>query len=472
MDFPWTMFINLGIIAGGLLLATFIRVKIPFFQKFLIPNALTAGFLLLPFYNLLAPRLGLATDTLGHMVYHLLNVSFIAMTLRKSPPAHRRGDLTLYSTSMGILSQYAVVAILGLLMTFLFMKTFIPDLFPSFGFLLTIGFVLGPGQAYAIGTGWESFGIEGAGTVGLTFAAIGFLFACFGGVFLINYGIRRGWMNEKHIKAINERGVRTGVYAKDHPNVTGANLTTESEAIDSMTFNVGLVVVVYLISYLFLKGVTFLLSFAGDAGGELAVNLWGINFIFSALVAILVKKIMQLLKIEYVYDNLSMTRISGISVDIMVTAAIGAISIVVVKAYLIPIIITSIIAGGAVLIIVPWFCSRIFTDHQFHRMLMIYGCSTGTLPTGLALLRVIDPEFETPVATDYMYSSGLTFVLAIPFILSINLPVYTFTTGEFSYFWSALLVSAAYLVFVGISFIIISRKRLPIAPTRIWHKEE
>ena len=40
--------------------------------------------------------------------------------------------------------------------------------------------------------GWRL--VYGAGDVGLTFAAMGFIWACFGGVFLINLGIRKGWL--------------------------------------------------------------------------------------------------------------------------------------------------------------------------------------------------------------------------------------------------------------------------------------
>jgi len=102
---------------------------------------------------------------------------------------------------------------------------------------------------------------------------------------------------------------------------------------------------------------------------------------------------------------------------------------------------------------------------------MIFGVSTGTLPTGLALLRVIDPEFETPVASDYMYASGLTFVFAIPFILSINLPVYSVTTGNPVYFWAAVGVSAIYAILVFIVFILIAKKRAFMKKSKVWLDE-
>ncbi len=471
MDFPWTFFVDLGIISFGLLAATVIRAFVPFFQRFMIPNALTAGFLLLPFFNFLAPRLGLSEAGLGALVYHLLNLSFISMTLRRSDTKGVKGDGRIFGTSVAVLSQYAIQAVIGLLLTLMFFTFFVKDLFPSFGFLLPLGFALGPGQAYAIGQGWERFGFAGAGTVGLTFAALGFLWACFGGIFLINYGIRRGWMNEEEIRHLNRRGVKRGVFSRGRELPVGSRLTTETEAIDSMSFNLGLVLSVYLLSYLSLHLITWLLSFAGSLGRDLAVNLWGIGFIFCALVALAVKALLKALRVEHTVDNGTMTRISGSAVDIMVAASIAAISLVVVARYLVPIMIMSTLAGLLALVTVPWISSRMFRDHRFHRTMIVFGVSTGTLPTGLALLRVIDPDFETPVASDYMYASGLTFVFAIPFILAINLPAYSRTTGNPLYFWLAVAVSVGYLIFVAISFLIISRRRSFQAMGEIWLRE-
>ena len=113
-----------------------------------------------------------------------------------------------------------------------------------------------------------------------------------------------------------------------------------------------------------------------------------------------------------------------------------------------------------------------FVDHQFHRALVIFGASTGTMPTGLALLRVIDPEFETPVASDYMYATGITFILAIPLILSINLPAYSVSKDDPSLFWLAVLVSLGYLVFVTIAFFLISRRRSVAQPKHLWFRAE
>ncbi len=471
MNFPWNMFLDLGVISIALLLATFIRARINFFQKYLIPNALTAGFIILPFYNFVAPAVGMSEIGLGAIVYHLLSISFIAMSLRKPAYTKRKGDKSVFGTSVSIISQYSLQSLVGLLLTFFFMSTVMKQLYPAFGFFMPLGFALGPGQAYAIGEGWVSMGFEGAPDVGLTFAAVGYMWACFGGVVLINMGIKRGWLGKEQIEKISARRFRSGVMGRNEELLVGSKLTTESEAIDSASYNMAVVLMVYLFSFLMLKGIGGLLSFAGNLGNDLAVNLWGISFVFAAMVALIVKTIMIKLKLEHTLDNGALTRIAGNSVDIMVAAAVGAISLTVVVQYWLPILVISVIGGFVTFITVIWISSRIFEDYQFHRALIIYGACTGTMPTGLALLRVVDPDFETPVATDYMYSAAFTFFLVIPFILSINLPAYSITKANPLYFWAAVGVALGYGLFSLVSQRVIGGKRAFAKFTSLWYEK-
>ncbi|NQV50809.1 MAG: sodium:glutamate symporter [Candidatus Marinimicrobia bacterium] len=472
MNFPWNLFLDLGVISMALLLATFLRARINFFQKYLIPNALTAGFILLPFYNFIAPLVGMSGVGLGAIVYHLLSISFIAMSLRKPAYTKRPGDKSVFGTSVSIISQYSLQSLVGLLLTFFFMSTIMKELYPAFGFFMPLGFALGPGQAYAIGEGWVDMGFKGAPDVGLTFAAVGYMWACFGGVILINMGIKRGWLGEAQIEKIKAKRFRSGVMGRDDELQVGSRLTTESEAIDSASYNMAVVLMVYLFSFLMLKGFGQVLSFAGNLGNDLAENLWGISFVFAAMVALIVKTLMIKLKLEHTLDNGSLTRIAGNSVDIMVAAAVGAISLTVVVQYWLPILVITATGGLVTFISVIWISSRIFEDYQFHRALIIYGACTGTMPTGLALLRVVDPDFETPVATDYMYSAALTFFLVIPFILSINLPAYSVTKANPIYFWAAIGVAAAYLLFFLVSHRAIGGKRAFAKLGSLWFEKD
>ena len=473
MNFPWMTFINFGVISASLLLASFIRARVKFFQKYLIPNALTAGFLLLVFYNFLAPLVGMSQDDLGGFSYHLLNLSFVAMILRKPAERSKNGKKRAFSMAVALLSQYAVQAVLGLAITFLFIYTVMPDLFPTIGYLVPLGFSSGPGQAFAIAQTWEmpEYGFVGAGSVGLTFGAIGFLWACFGGVFLINVGVRRGWIKRSESK-LNLAKPRSGFFEKDVATPVGSRLTTETEAIDTMTYNAAAVIFVYLITYLLLRGITWGLSFAGQMGEDLASSLWGIGFIFCALTAMVARKFISIAKIHHTLDSGSLTRIAGFTIDYMVACALGAISLVVVKDYWIPILIMSAFAGILAFVLIPWAGSRMFPDNRFARTMIVYGAATGTLATGLALLRVVDPDFETPVASDYMPASAIVFVFAIPLILQIHLPAYAYRDGRPELYWVSLGICVLYVVLTGVAYFLLSRKRALKKPGKLWLADE
>ena len=469
MNFSWSIFLDLGLICVALLLATFIRSKIRFFQRFLIPNALIAGFILLPFYNYAAPRLGMNNEGLENLVFHLLNLSFVAMSLRGM--GMKGAGRRIFSSSVTIIIQYTLQVIIGFGLTLAFIYTFLPNLFPSFGLLMPLGFGLGPGQAFAIGKGWEALGFEGGGNLGLVFAAVGYIWACFLGIALINIGRRRGWMDPALAKAIEERRLRTGILPLTATKPVGSHLTTETEAIDTLSFNLALVLGVYLLAYLFLQLLTFLLSFAGSMGTQLANNLWGIAFIFAAVIAMFVKRLFRAFTIDHSVDNGTLTRVAGGCIDIMVTAAIAAITIVLLTRFWIPIVTIAVVGGLVSTFTIFWTVSRLFTDNRFRRAIMFYGCLTGTLSTGLALLRVVDPDFKTPVATEYMYGSGITFVLVIPLILMLNLPGYWYSTGRMWYLWMTLAIIGAYVIFSVLAYTLLARKRAFRSAGSLWLEE-
>jgi ESS family glutamate:Na+ symporter len=469
MGFHWLTFVHLGIIAAALVLATWIRARVPFFQRYLVPNSLTAGFLLLFFYNFLARFLRLDSALLGELIYHLLSISFIAMSLR-DPPSKKTGR-RVFAMGLMIAASFTLQALLGLGLAFLLIATFMPALNPSIGLFIPLGYEMGPGQAYSIGKGWEDLGFAGAGSLGLTFAALGFLWACFGGVYLVNLGIRRGWVAAPRLGRDARKGMGSGVLPPGSRLPVGSLLTTETEALDGLALNLAAVLVCYLATFLLLKGLTALVSLAGKEGRELAVNLWGISFIFAALLAALAKMLARRARVDHLLDPGSLTRIAGLSVDLLVAASLGAISLVVVARYWGAILLMSLAAGVLTAGYCLWLSCRLFDEHRFQRALIFYGGATGTLPTGLALLRVVDPAFETPAAVDYMYGSGVAFFLVIPYVLAINLPMYGYMRGQPRYYWLIIGLLLAYLVVILILVRVLGGKKAYAHPLRLWVEE-
>ncbi len=473
MNFHWDVFINLGIISVALLIATFIRSKVKFFQRYLIPNALTAGFILLPPYNYVFPLIGFQTGSLKDIAYHFLGMSFVVLTLRHTQKKSKENDGAL-PMAVAIIYQYAIQLVVGLLLTLLMIYTFRPELFHSFGVFMPLGFVLGPGQAMSIGANWgELMAIEGLSSVGLTFAAIGFVICCFGGIYLINFAKRNNWITKEDLEYMGKEGTRRGIFSRTRKDLpVGSYLTSESEAIDTLSLHTGLVLFTYFLSYLLLLGLTKLLSFGGDSGVQLGDSLWGISFIFAAFTGMLMRRILIAVKADHVINNMAMNRVSGFLVDYMVAAAIAAISIAVVASYWLPILIVSIVGGAISTWAVILIGSRLFKTHRFFRTLMIFGVSTGTLSTALALIRVVDPDFETPVVEDYTYGAGIVFIFAIPLILFMAWPVKTFLTGEWIWFWMFFGLSVLYLIACTIYFVIKLPRHAFRDKRQVWFKKK
>ena len=155
----------------------------------------------------------------------------------------------------------------------------------------------------------------------------------------------------------------------------------------------------------------------------------------------------------------TLNRINGLSVDLTVAACLGAISLTALASYYIPVII--LIAVGILItcFVLPWYSSRIFSDHQFYRMLVLFGTATGTLPTGLSLLRVVDPDFETPAARDYAYASGMVFIFVFPLILFVNLPAYSYVQNAPVLFYAMLGITFIYTLIFIIAYRIAAGKK-------------
>ncbi len=155
-------------------------------------------------------------------------------------------------------------------------------------------------------------------------------------------------------KNINDHSVRTGFFSRaEHERPVGSYLSTDGESLDSMTYHIALIMMTYLVSWSFLTGLSALLGLIGPLGTELANSLWGINFVFSSFSALGVKMLMKLFKVETTIDNATCNRLSGLSVDLTVASSLGAISLVAIQGYWIPILILTLVGLFITIVILP-----------------------------------------------------------------------------------------------------------------------
>lgn len=437
LDFAW-----LGVL---LVIATALRSKISFLQKYLIPANLLAGTIGLFIGMNGLEWIDLTSDRLGAYVYHLLALLFIALGLRA--PKKKVG---LSSIKFGLIfiSVYLVQAIIGLTIAFFLFYTIMPELFVGIGFLPPLAFGMNPGIAYSIGQNWELYGFESGGIVGLTFAAFGFLVAYTVGIWLVRKGIKNG--EAAFINSENELSddVRTGIVKEPKGNYN-EKITTSSESIESLTFHLGLIGFTYALTYWIVKLMEFGLI---DIGAENEVTtLWSFHFIFAAIIAIAVRKLMDSFRISKIVDDTTMTRCSNLFMDFMIVASVAAISFVVVVNYWIPLLMISITVAVATWAIIKYLTRDAFKEFRFERFAAIFGNMTGTLQSGLVLLRILDPGMKSPVSFNLVYGSGLALIFGFPLLILINAPVHYFN-DVVQGFWVVLAALFIYQVMIVIAW--------------------
>ena len=211
-----------------LLSGVVLRARVRLVQNFLFPSCLIGGVLGMALLH--AGLLDIDVSAVEALAYHFFNISFISVGLTASETTNDadKGWRKLRGAGWMALVQgmtFPIQAVLsGLIVLLLGMAGM--DLFPTFGFLVPLGFNEGPGQALSIGKVWESLGFAHAATIGLTFAAAGYFCSFFIGVPLVNRGIRRG--HSTHGPRRLPPDFITGILPREAANVSAGQPMTGS----------------------------------------------------------------------------------------------------------------------------------------------------------------------------------------------------------------------------------------------------
>lgn len=438
----WYYIVDISMLSILLLASTFLKRQVAFFRKNPIPIPVIAGFL----------GLILGKDVLGvitfnglrleNLLYHLMNIGFIALSLKASKKVKSKDYV---NSGMFIVSTYVVQGIVGFALSLLFYYTVFPKTFPLSGLLLPLGFGQGPGQAYSMGKQWEELGFTYGGNLGLTVAAIGYVWACAGGVYLI------AWLKKKKRLKVyedidDELVGKPDIYDDDQP----VELPLK-ESVDGLTLQFILIGAVYLVTYLTLIGLENLLGRFGNFGATLAQLLWGFSFIIGAAYGMLARRILdychQRKWMKYNYtSNYLLERISGVSFDYMITAAISAVSIYMLKDYLVPFLIITVIGGLVTIWFILKVSQRIYKTDILENALAMYGMLTGTISTGIALLREVDPHFKTQAAKNLVFGSGTGLVFGLPLMILLNIPIMGYVNNRPILYLLTLAAFVIYLV--------------------------
>lgn len=383
-------------ISAMLIVGVILRAKIGFFQRYLFPASIIGG--ILGFILISVGWINIPHDAFAQFAILFFTLNFISIGLTGADEADARPGSTIRKTmARGMLwmaclwaSLFAIQALTSLGWISL-TNLFTEPIYPGIAWLVPSGFAQGPGQAVALASVWQGpFKIPNAISFGLTFAAAGFLVSSFVGVPLANWGIKKGLT--AHAPKDLPNDFVTGLSDKGKgPNA--GQLVTHPGNVDGLAFQLAILMVTFAITYFACVGLKMILP------GPIKAIAFGLMFLWGMIIAAIIRLILGKLGLAVYIDNNVQRRITGVAVDYMVTATLIAVKIAVLWAFIVPILVLCISAAVITTVYLMYFGSRL--DHLgFERFMALFGTSTGTAASGLLLLRIVDPEFKTPVAQE------------------------------------------------------------------------
>jgi ESS family glutamate:Na+ symporter len=228
--------------------------KVVLLRKLLIPTAVLAGFIVLALRE--SGLLPIRVEFLEITTYHTIALGFIAMGLRvpDKKDAGSRRELTGAKSGALIVGSYLIQGIVGLIISAGLSFTLMPHLFKAAGILLPMGYGQGPGQANNVGSTYEQLGFAGGQSFALSLAAAGYLCACVVGIIYLNV------LRRKNLIHVQTPGFVSGSISTDTYQMESE--IRVSESVDRFSVQAALVILVYLATYLIIRGITSLLSAA------------------------------------------------------------------------------------------------------------------------------------------------------------------------------------------------------------------
>ncbi|OHR34394.1 sodium:glutamate symporter [Corynebacterium sp. HMSC074C05] len=392
---PFDVLMDIGWISLLLIIGNLMRRFIPWFQKLLIPAPITAGLLGL----LLGPNaLGIIqfSEHFGDYATILIAAVFGALPFTMDFDAKvRQRARTMWSYSVGMyLAQWGFFALLGVILFAPLFNT--PD---WFGIMLPVGFVGGFGVAAAVGGALDSAGTE-ATSLGFTAAAVGMFSAIVGGVIFARWGSKKGHTNELPALDKLPEDMRTGIISLPGQRPSVGRATTSPSSIEPIALHVAA-----LAGTLFLANI--LTNLVNDAFPALSFPLFAMAF----LVGLAGVGVLHLIKAPHYLDTKLMGSVSGASTDFLVAVGIASIVPAVVATYIVPLIILFVVGLAFCLVVFFYVAPRVFEHGWFERAVFSWGWATASVATGIAVLKIVDPEQKSGTLEEF----GMAYVGFAPF---------------------------------------------------------
>jgi len=400
-----------------LLIGTFLRAVIPFFQKAFLPASVIGGFLALLLGPIVWQGGGIPFPSEWLTTWSALPGVLIVPVVASVPLGLKMGikktenEKSSGKSSKNIIIMFCIIlgcayllALAGIAVNAIFSGTY--DLYPVFGYELALGFSGGHGTAGVIGSMLSAMGQpywEVAQGITVATATAGLIGGTLLGIVYINVQARRG--QTAMLKKPSEipldmlRGIQRDASLQKS---TGSE-TTMNSSIDTFTFHLAIILLACGIAYLVMGFVQ-----ANQVPLIAQIPVWTYALLAMFGLNYLINKI----GLTSLIDSKTKSRISGTLTDYAIIAAIASMPVQMVMQFAIPLAILIVLGFVISYLSVMVVCKKMFKDDYYvERAAALWGVSTGVFITGMMLLKISDPDFESPVLNDLSIGFALSGVI-------------------------------------------------------------
>ncbi|MYL28765.1 sodium:glutamate symporter [Halobacillus halophilus] len=427
-----------------LIIGKIIRVKVKIFQNLFLPASIIGGFIAL----LLGPQVlgkiaalfvseghfltnGIMTDTIIQVWSALpglmINVVFASLFLGAAMPKLKDvwtygGPQLAFGWAVGW-GQYVI----GLLVVLLVLTPFF-DIPAMAGALIEVAFEGGHGTAAGMASTFEELGFSEAFDLAIGLATVGVLSGVIFGIILINWAVRNNKTEViKDVDGFSELR-KSGIMEYQNREPAG-KMTLRPESIEPLSFHLSIIMVAILIGWGILQGLIGLesITIANWTGSSFMkyIPLFPVAMFGGIIIQIFFNK-----NDKYnLIDRRMVNRIQGLALDLLIISAIATVSLEVIGDYLVPFLILAVAGISWNLFSFIFLAPKIIPNYWFERGIGDFGQSMGVTATGLLLMRIVDPDNESPAFEAFGYKQlvyepflggGLVTALSVPFIAGVG----------------------------------------------------
>ncbi|PSK97725.1 ESS family glutamate:Na+ symporter [Murinocardiopsis flavida] len=435
----FALFTALALVLLGILLVTakliWVRWRLP--RRLFVPSSIIGGCIALllgpDVLGRIAPLLG--AGMLGNGLFGadvvavwrllpelLITVVFAGLFLgRRLPRIADAARIAGPQVTFGFM-QCAGQYVVGLLLAILVLGP-VFQLPAMSGVLIEVGFEGGHGTAAGLGDTFARAGFAEGHDLAVGMATFGLVSSIIIGIALINWGVRKGETAELYVGGTRHVNQQMGRVEGGQGGL-GAMWRVPRASIAPFLLHVLFIGIAILIGQGMLSGLRALERAVWIDSVELFAYIP--LFPLAMIGGIALRFVLDRVSPRDLVDQETTLRIQGFTLEVLIIAALGSLSLSVLATNIVPFLILAV-AGliwcvGSFLLLGP----RMLPSYWFERGIGNLGQTLGTSATGLLLMRIADPGLKTPafeafgykqLAVQPFFGGGLITAIQIPLIL-------------------------------------------------------